>query len=135
MQLRSSVTVTVLAMVLLLGACDTDPGFYTPMFTTAVIERVDLDPPRPKITVEDRHLVAVLAMSFDEREILNEKPTDSAGSWEAKYEVLFTHEDGRQFKVVTSHDDKLWSSGKGDKPLLWFFPGVVDWLFDTDGGG
>ena len=90
---------------------------------SATVERVDVTPPRPKITIDDPAQLTNLLSFFGD--IMNETETDLASLWEAKYYIFFKTKNGTDIKVATSYDDEDWSSGKGDKSLK---PGLSEFL-------
>jgi len=89
----------------------------------AIITKVDVSPPRPQIVISTKADFQTLLSFFPN--LRQQKETDLAAGWEGKYEIVFHFDDGDQVTVMTSWDDKDWSSGKGDKTLQ---PGLSEFL-------
>ena len=93
----------------------------------ATVTRVDVAEPHPQIVITNAMQLMKLISFFGD--IPNEKETNLAGGWEAKFKITFEVSDGVLIKVATSHDDKDWSSGKGDKALQPGLPHFLEPLF------
>ena len=89
----------------------------------ATVSRVDEEEPHLQIVITNATELTRLVAFFGD--IQNEKNTDLAGGWEAKFKITFGMSDGAALEVATSYDDKDWSSGKGDKALK---PGLSHFL-------
>jgi len=117
----------VLMSALVVSGCTERNEAKSKSLQSAVVTKIDVSPPRPQVEITDKAQFMKL-MSFFPK-LRSEKEIDLAGGWEGKYEVVFSFSDGTQIKVTTSYDDKVWSSGKGDKSLTPGLSAFLDPMF------
>jgi hypothetical protein len=118
------VVMVILLMLLTCPACNRTVSSPSPALQ-ATITRVDIVEPHPTTTITDSGRLDQLLFFFGD--IRNDRDPETEGAaWEAKFKIDFKMKDGSQISLATSHDDKDWSTGKGDRPLKPGLSGFLD---------
>ncbi len=110
-----TITGAAMAVAILVVAASAETNRIDKTVIKATVSRVDVVEPHPQIVITNSTELSKLIFFFGDTP--NEKDTDLAGAWEAKFQITFEMSDGVPVNVATSHDDQDWSSGKGDKAL------------------